>query len=667
MTEYGGFPRKTRTAGRLGHSRLRLLLAGALALTALGNQPLQTAAHAHTRMGAASTPGIQGPFSAAPVAPYRSGAFRDAPAATPADAGAGGGHPRLTGAPESVGAPADGALSPSAADLAAPGPLRSFEGMSADDNRAIFGGTGLPPDPTGEVGPNHYVQAVNDLVGVFSKTGAGAPGFPKRLTSLWSGTGTTCELHEQGDPIVVYDQLAGRWLISYFAFTFSGGHPVGPFYECIAISFTNDPTGAYSLYPFVYDNSVFLDYPKLSVWPDGYYLTVQEDTTPSTPDVTGMGTIVFDRAKMLAGQAAGRVRFQLGQTCRLLPSDVDGATLPPAGAPNYIVNVCNQAINVHRFHVDFATPANSTITGPASVSTAPYDFDLCGINLCVPQRATSVKLDPLGGGPMFRAAYRNFGDHQSIVLNHSVDVGGDHAGVRWYELRNPGGTPTIFQQGTHAPDADHRWMASIAMDRLGDIGLGYSVSGTSTYPGIRYTGRVTSDGLGTLRTETSLIEGGGSQTDSSGRWGDYSHLSVDPTDDCTFWYTNEYYPTTAGVGWHTRIGSFKFSECAPASTPLIQGFTWYSGGQTAIQGPAGTVITAFATSGSVNLDFLLVTALEGCSVDPLPVNPNTRQSNARGFIANTAGPVNRPQGTWEVCFRAVNGNRATLPVSFTVI
>jgi hypothetical protein len=267
---------------------------------------------------------------------------------------------------------------------------------------------------------------------------------------------------------------------------------------------------------------------------------------------------------MLSGVATPQfVCFNLSSAySSLLPSDFDGA-LPPPGSPNFLMNIDSgsSALNLWKFHVDFATPRNSTLVGPISIpGTAPFVAPCPDTQDCIPQPATTESLDALGDRLMYRLAYRNFGDHESIVASHTVVAGGGATGVRWYEVRNPNSAPTIYQQGTFAPDVDNRWMASIAMDQTGNIGLGYSLAGGSTFPSIRYTGWEVGNPLGTLQAETFFVAGGGSQTGYN-RWGDYSAMRIDPNDDCTFWYTQEYQATTQTVGWSTRIGSFRFASC----------------------------------------------------------------------------------------------------------
>ncbi|MFN2505054.1 MAG: Ig-like domain-containing protein, partial [Acidimicrobiales bacterium] len=446
-------------------------------------------------------------------------------------------------------------------------PLQSFEGVSNQDNEAVHGFPFLPPDPTGEAGPNHYVQAVNRSIGVFSKTGVMAPGFPKRLRDVWAGFGGVCETQTRGDPILLYDQLADRWTVSQFA---EENGFRGPFFQCIAVSATGDPTGSYHRYAFFYDDTEINEYPKLAVWPDAYYMSVDE-FTGSLANSTGTGLVAFERDKMLAGLPAAQVQFEIPpHLFSLLPSDVDGSTLPPPGSPNYFVSLEQgpadgpASLEVWKFHVDFANPGASTLTGPVALPIPQFQ-QVCGyLESCIPQPNTLARLHSFSHTVMFRAAYRNFGTHESIVFNHTVDVNGaDHAGVRFYEVRGLGAAvPVVAQQGTYAPDGDNRWMGSVAMDRVGNLAVGYSVASAQTFPSVRYTGRLASDPPDALtRSEQSLVEGSGSQTAEPGRWGDYSHMSVDPVDDCTFWYTHEYYARTSQLGWRTRIGSFVFPGC----------------------------------------------------------------------------------------------------------
>src|SRR5207248_619427 len=306
--------------------------------------------------------------------------------------------------------------------------------------------------------------------------------------------------------------------------------------------------------------------PKLAVWPNAYYWTANTFSGANT--FLGANPCAVDRATMLSGGPANAICMQQNPSVdSLLPADLDGTTPPPAGEPNfYLQMVAPSNLNLFKFHVDFTTPANSTFTGPTAIPVAPFS-EACGGGTCIPQPGTTQQLDSLSDRLMFRLAYRNFGDHESLVVNHSV-MAGNSVGVRWYEIRSPNVTPTVFQQGTFSPDSQYRWMGSIAMDQSGDIAVGYSASSSSNFPAVRYTGRVPSDPAGTMESENSIIEGTGSQTKGLSRWGDYSSMSVDPADDCTFWYTNEYLTTNGSFNWKTRIGSFKFTSCGQHGSSL---------------------------------------------------------------------------------------------------
>ena len=446
---------------------------------------------------------------------------------------------------------------------AMPSPLLNFNGIP-------FPGVGCncaPPDTNGEVGLTQYVQIVNEGFQVFNKsTGASVLG-PVGISTLWSGFGGVCQANGSGDPVVLYDQIANRWIISQFA-----GVSV-PTDECIAVSTTSDATGSYFRYGFHLGTN-FFDYPKLAVWPDAYYMSMNVFNSSGTLFL-GPQPFAFDRAAMLVGGAAtvitpGITGGPSEET--YLPADLDGNTLPPAGAPNTFVEWPSGSPLAHKvfhFHVDFATPANSTFTLFTTVSAAGFT-QLCAITRnCVPQLGSTSNLDAIADRLMFRLAYRNFGDHESVVGNYTVSSGGV-AGIRWFEMRNvTNGPVTLFQQSTYQPDSTWRWMGSAAMDGSGNLALGFSASSSSINPQIRYAGRLASDPLNTLaQGETTLFAGTGSQTGTSNRWGDYSDLTVDPVDDCTFWYTTEYYATTSSFNWRTRIGSFKFASCgSPVPTP----------------------------------------------------------------------------------------------------
>jgi len=475
----------------------------------------------------------------------------------------------------------DPVLQPNAGPPLMPAPALNFMGMGIDFPGG-FSLAGAPSSTNIAVGPNHVVQVVNTNIAVFDKSGTVVMA-PKFLNVLWTGyTGTNpgnnCATRNDGDPIVQYDTIADRWLVSQFVFNVGSS----PSYECVAVSQTSDPTGAYSLYDFQYAG--IPDLPKVGVWPDAYYFTYNLYNEAFTLYL-GVNVCAMDRAKMLLGMPAAQHCFLTANTeFGLLPADLDGATPPPAGAPNYLLSLGSTAntLDVWKFHVDWVTPANSTFTGPTVLATSAFADACFPGDTCIPQGATTQKLDARGDQLMYRLAYRNFGDHEALVVNHSI-VAGLSVGVRWYEIRSPGSSPVIFQQGTYAPDSDYRWMGSIAMDHDGNMALGFSLSGAALKPAIHYTGRLVGDAAGTMgQGEGTIFDSNGLQVGLS-RWGDYTSMRIDPADDCTFWYTNQYPSKIAAINWDTRIASFKFPTCGLAPTPVLQ-----SAASRHVHGAAGT-------------------------------------------------------------------------------
>ena len=526
---------------------------------------------------------------------------------------------------------ADPVVQSSAGTAAAPSLANNFEGVGAGFSgpQGTFTVNSAPPDPNSAVGPNHIVEVVNSALAIFNKSGTVVYG-PVQTNTLWSGFGGGCQTNNDGDATVAYDRLADRWIISQFSVSTT------PYLQCVAVSTTGDPTGSYYRYAFQYAD--FPDYPKLGVWPDAYYTTFnmfKGGTTFSGPEVCA-----YDRSKMLAGQAATQQCVQLGtQYGGLLPSDLDGSTAPPAGSPNYILGYGTNSLLLWKFHVDWTTTSNTALTGPTSIPVAAFS-PACGGGTCIPQSGTSQQLDSLADRLMYRLAYRNFGDHESLVVNHSV-VAGSSVGVRWYELRNPNGTPTVYQQGTYAPDSSYRWMGSAAMDHNGDIALGYSISSASMFPGIRYTARLAGDPLGQMtQGEGTLVSGGGAQSGSNlSRWGDYTSMSIDPSDDCTFWYTDEYLASTGAFNWHTRIGSFKLSGCGTTAT---SDFSLSASPSTlsVAQGGSGTsTISTAVTSGSAQTVSLSASGLPAgttASFNPASVTSGSSSTMTVSVGASTA-------------------------------
>ena len=458
----------------------------------------------------------------------------------------------------------DSALQESEGPLVSTTNLLNFDGLTAPQS-----GANIPPDTNGSVGGAQFVQTVNTAYEVFDKaTGASLLG-PAQLNTIFSGFGGVCEGGPSlKDPVVLFDKMASRWVVSFIA----SADQLQTGLECVAVSTGSDATSSYSRYSFSFGNNLG-DYPKLGSWPDAYYLTVKEFS--STGVLEGFPACALDRTNMLAGKPATAQCFKLphrppDRPGVLLPSDFDGTIPPPWGQPNFLLSISPDApgrqLKLFKFHVDFTNAAYSTFTGPTLVTVKPYNEACGGERTCIPQKGTSQKLDSLGDRLMFRLAYRNFGDHESLVVNHSVDPGipGIVAAVRWYEIRNPNATPTVFQQGTFSSKTTNFWMGSIAMDKNGDIALGFSASSSTRYPGIAYTGRVPTDPLGTMESTKVVFAGGGSQVGGAdaNSWGDYSSMAVDPSDDCTFWYTTGYLKTTGNnPSWDTGIASFKFNSC----------------------------------------------------------------------------------------------------------
>jgi len=406
-----------------------------------------------------------------------------------------------------------------------------------------------PPDTDGDVGPNHYMQMVNCTYQIFDKNGNSLVG-PYDNITLWDGFTGPWSSTNDGDPIIVYDEYADRWIASQFSLP---NKYSGPFYELIAISETGDPTGSWYRYAYEFNNMP--DYPKFGVWHDGYYFTINQ-FTPNSLSFAGGAVCVIDRNAMISGNPNASMVIFTTTYGSLLPADADGTILPPSGSPSYAMSLENTYLRIWEIEMDWGNPSSSSMTNIHNLTVQPFSWS--GINTFQP--GTSVELDQLATRLMYRLQYRNFGTYEVMLTNHTVNADGNgQGGVRWYELRKSGGGWSIYQQGTFAPsDGDSRWMGSVAMNGNGDIGIGYSVTSSSTYPSIRFAGQTAANsGTGILDiTETSIKEGTASQTGPD-RWGDYSSMTVDPSDDETFWFTTEY--SNGGWSWRTQIASFSFA------------------------------------------------------------------------------------------------------------
>jgi len=504
----------------------------------------------------------------------------------------------LTVGPESASAPQtfSGPLAPM------PSPLQNFAGLSFNDScGGAQCGSGWPPDPNGDVGPNHYIEAVNTAIGIYSKTGTLLASFTE--DSLFSGTSATtflCDGSSQGDPVVIYDWLADRFVITWFAFGFDGlGNPKTPFYQCIAASKTSNPVaGGWWLYAVRTDpGGVGLppvgdlnDYGKFGLWHDCLYMGANLFNMPAGGTYDGAMFASFSRADLYSGSP---LTFALGQLLpatnafTLVPSNNlgKGANAVQAGTPNYFVSEAgsSNSFEVRKFTAGTNCGAGGTLSAVTNVSQAFYVFEQ---GAQVPQPNTTTKLDMIDDRIMQKVQYRKVGGSESLWVTHPVqNPSASNTAMQWAQIDVTGGTIATVpvQQGIHAPDTTlHRFMGSIAADAKGNVALGYTTSNATSpnFPSVVYAGRLVSDPLGTLpQTEVKMIAGSGSQKFSLGgtpvdRWGDYSAMSVDPADDCTFWYVNEYYSSqtngTAG-NWQTRIGSFQFPSCTgltPSSTAV---------------------------------------------------------------------------------------------------
>ncbi len=456
----------------------------------------------------------------------------------------------------------------------------------------------LPPDTHGDVGPNHYILSVNSSIKIFNKSGASLSG-PTSFNAFFSalGTSTPCGNNQNdGDGFVMYDQIADRWVISDFAFPSNGSVN----YQCVGVSKTADPvSGGWWLYALQVDSShpTWLgDYPKFGLWPDAYYFSV--NLFDQNDDFQGVRVFALNRSAMLNGTGAptpGAVAFTitpaaLGDTYSLVPATFRTGTAPPAGTPEYFMaidspftsGVSLNKVYTWRFHVDFATPANSTFgvgashtpNGTTTVNNF-VDAFTSTTNL-VPQPMGAQPLDTLGDKLMTPLVYHNLLGVESLWAAHTVNNnqgGTGPSAIRWYQFNVTGSTipATPLQQQTFNNSSDGLWrfMPSIAVDASGNMSINYMTSSSATEPSIKYAGRLVTDPLNTLaQGEATLIAGGGHQTHSSGRWGDYSSLSVDPSDNCTFWGANEYYTSTGVSSWNTRIGAFKFPGCGPTQAKV---------------------------------------------------------------------------------------------------
>jgi hypothetical protein len=490
--------------------------------------------------------------------------------------------------------------------------LDSFDGLGSGftgpQGTATFRN---PSDNSLAVGPDDIVQIVNTRIAVYSKKGAhydktGTVIYgPVATNAIFTGFGGACEARDNGDAVVRYDQLAKRWLIVMPIFgriapgeLTEQGNPAlpgeldnpgpaaappanppqppphtphqgpvkkeGTFAMCYAVSVGPDPLGAY--YRYAFERTLFPDYPRPAIWPDGYYVP-----TSTGDDVIQKHDCIADRSKMLLGQSATEQCIIIDGVNFLNNADIDGQKLPPAGAPNIMMAAGgtqlkkifeDDGIYVWKVHVDWTTPANTKAEGPVKIPAAPYHY-LCNGQLtnCVPQPDTDRRLDVQGDKIMQRVVYRRIGNRESIVAAHSVATQRGGGGVRWYEFRlDKKRDVSLFQQGTYVADGLYRWIPSIAMDQKGDIGVGYSFGGIPNYAGQRFAARREGDPKGTLAFHETVLATGEAAQKNTLRWEDYTTTAIDPSDDCTFWYVGDYLKTGDEV-YRTKIGAFRVPGC----------------------------------------------------------------------------------------------------------
>src|SRR5436190_14741056 len=490
--------------------------------------------------------------------------------------------------------------------------VTSFDGLGVGMTPGP--GTNNPPVPRNPsdnslaIGPNQVFQIVNSQLAIFDKQGKTLYG-PVSTNTMFASFGGACEARPNGDAVVRYDQLAGRWLVVMPIFRrvvfdadrskpgepakpgtaarASTGRPgpppalppapqrgqqppaqpvEGTYAMCYAVSTSSDPLGTYHRYAF--ERPLFPDYPRPAVWPDGYYVP-----TSTGDEVIQKHACVVEREKMLKGLPATEQCIIIDGVNFLNNADLDGVALPPRGAPNVMLAAGgtqlkqvleDDSIYAWNFHVDWKNPANTRLVGPMKIAVAPYQY-LCGGQLtnCVPQPGSDRRLDAQGDKIMARVVYRKVKARESIVAVHSVNTSAGGGGVRWYEFRlDKKRVPRVYQQGTYAPDKFYRWMASPAIDRMGNIGLGYSFGGAPNFAGQRFAGRLRNDPLGqlTLR-ENVLAEGEAAQ--NAMRWEDYTQTAIDPSDDCTIWYVGDYLKKGA-TNYSSRIGAFRLPGCRAA-------------------------------------------------------------------------------------------------------
>ncbi len=445
---------------------------------------------------------------------------------------------------------ADGALQKVSGPPAPMAPTSGFDGVGTGNGYTV---NSAPPDTNGSVGATQYIQWVNEAFAVFDKNTGAMVGSPKLGNTLWAGFGNGCASNNDGDPIILWDKISQRWFATQFSVSTT------PYLQCIAVSTSADATGTWNRYSYSYGTG-FNDYGKFGVGPDAYYATYNIFNNGST--FAGAKLCAFNRSAMVAGSAAPlQICSQLSTSFGgVLPADFDGTT-PAAGTPWYFANFGTNSLNFWKMSVNW-TAGTGSLTGPTNVAVASFS-KACGGGTCIVQPGTSQQLDSLADRLMYRLQNMTLADgSKHLVVNHSVAVSTGKrtstSGVRWYDINVSGTNPVIARQGTFTPDAAYRWMGSAAMDKVGNIVIGYSKSSSSVFPSVFYT--VIPAGSSTASAETQLLAGGGAQQRSLARWGDYSAASLD-SDGCTVWFTTEYLKANGTFNWSTFIQPVKVATC----------------------------------------------------------------------------------------------------------
>lgn len=557
----------------------------------------------------------------------------------------------------------------------------SFDGLAyADTCGPAQCGDGHPPDTNGDVGPTYYIEVVNTAIGIFDKsTGSRVAAFTFDAFMSQGNFGNLCDTDNFGDPVVLYDTFQDRWFISDFAFQVDGSgnilNPPGS-YQCIAVSKTGDPVSGGWNYYSIHATDGLPDYPKFGVWPDGIYMSANVFDFAAGGSYQNVRVWALDKAKMYAGQAASMISFDApptvgsgGNQCSvftLLPSNARAqAGTPPAGRPNLFASswVCSNIVQVWKFHVDWTTPANSTFTGPFNSATATSWSE--GPDQ-VPAK-NGNDLDTLASRTMAQNQYTNLGGVESLWASHTVaGVDGTQAAVRWYQVPVTGGTVgSAIQASTYNPDSDNRFMPSVAVDRLGDMAIGYSVSSATVFPSIRYAGRLAGDAVNSItQTEATLMAGTGAQSGNCGglpctRWGDYSAMTLDPN-GCSFWYANEYYADLS-LNDHTRIGSFRFAGCTDAPPPTFS-LAPAVGTMSVGQGKTASYTINISRSSFPGSITFSATGLPTGAAATFNANPSVGGSTVLSITTSNCGTPT-PRGTYVI---TVNGASGGLTKSTTV-